>query len=120
MKLKDSGARTTYCTGALKEPSTGRGRYDLLPTEALRRDALHYERGAEKYSPRNWERGIAFSACFCSLLRHAFQWLAGDRSEDHLAAVRWHAAAIMTYEAGIACGKLPAELNDLGGEVQDG
>lgn len=116
MKLHDSGSRVTHCTGAQKEPSAGRGRYDLLPTEALRRDAIHYELGAQKYADRNWERGIPFSMCMCSLLRHATQWLGGDRSEDHLAAVRWWAGAIMTYEAGIANGRLPAELDDIGGK----
>ena len=82
----------------MREPDEERGYYELLPPEPIRRLAVHYERGAKKYAPRNWEKGLPWSRCIRSLLRHAFQWLAGDRSEDHLAAVCWNAFALMEYE----------------------
>lgn len=96
--LRDSGEREKFTTGAIREPDTDRGRYDLLPPRPLRRLAIHYERGARKYAPRNWEKGLSWSRCFCSMVRHAFQWLAGDNVEDHLAAVVWNAFTLMHYE----------------------
>lgn len=49
--LDDSGARISYGDGlAMREPSTGKGRYDLISPFAMRRLALHYERGNAKYS----------------------------------------------------------------------
>lgn len=96
--LPDSGARHTEDSGATREPDTDRGHYELLPPEAIRRISVHYERGARKYSSRNWEKGLPWGRCIRSLLRHAFQWLAGDKKEDHLAAVVWNAFALMEYE----------------------
>ncbi|MBW1975258.1 MAG: hypothetical protein JRI45_06770 [Deltaproteobacteria bacterium] len=99
-KLKDSGLRKEFKSGGQKDPSSRikKGRYDLLPTGAIRRLALLYSKGASKYEDRNWEKGIPFSVCIDSLLRHAFQWLAGERDEDHLAAVAFWAFALMHFE----------------------
>jgi len=96
--LADSGARTTFDTGAQKEIVTGNGRFDLLEPELLFREAVHYENGAIKYSDRNWEKGIKVSCHMNSILRHATKYLAGWRDEDHLAAIVWHVACIMRWE----------------------
>lgn len=96
-KLKDSGKRVEHANGALKEPSDGRGRYDLLSTFATRRKAIHYEAGAEKYSDRNWEGGIAYSKCVDSLKRHLDQWIEGKTDEDHLAAVGFWSDALLHF-----------------------
>ncbi len=49
--LDDSGARITYGEGmAMREPSVGKGRYDLVSPFAMRRLAKHYENGARKYT----------------------------------------------------------------------
>lgn len=97
--LPDSGQREQFSTGAVREVQTGKGRYDLITPYGLQRLALHYERGAAKYADRNWEKGIPVSRCFSSAVRHLFQYLAGDRSEDHLAAAAWNIMAIMHFEA---------------------
>ena len=97
--LPDSGQREQFSTGAVREIQTGKGRYDLITPYGLQRLALHYERGAAKYADRNWEKGIPVSRCFSSAVRHLFQYLAGDRSEDHLAAAAWNIMAIMHFEA---------------------
>lgn len=110
---KDSGARRQFTTGSQRDTATGKGRYDLLPREAIHRLAQLYERGAEKYDPRNWEKGQPFSEVASSMLRHAFQAAAGMDDEDHLAAVMWNAAALITFQERIARGELPADLNDL-------
>lgn len=110
---KDSGQREHFPTGMVRDQGAGKGRYDLIPREALHRLAQLYERGAEKYDARNWELGQPFSRAICSMLRHAFQASAGMDDEDHLAAVVFNAFAVMTYQERIAAGLLPPELDDL-------
>lgn len=109
----DSGKHQNFKTGAKRDISSGKGRFDLLPVLAMFRDAALYERGAIKYASRNWEKGMPFSRVMESLLRHAFQYLMGDRKEDHLSAIRFNAGALVTYEEMIDRGLLPASLNDL-------
>jgi hypothetical protein len=111
-ELKDSGTRETIETGAMKEPSNGRGDFSLLPFEVIWDDAIHYEQGAKKYAPRNFEKGIPFSKCFSSAIRHMIQFWMGDKSENHLAAARWHMAALSFYLKRIDDGTIPASLDD--------
>ncbi len=110
---KDSGSKDTFSTGYQRDCSVGKGAHEQLPFFALTRDAALYERGAVKYGPSNWMKGAPFSRTMQSALRHLFQYMMGDRSEDHLAACRWGCAAVMTYEAMIERGLLPKDLDDL-------
>lgn len=110
---KDSGERRPFDTGAHRDVATGKGRYDLLPPEGIKRLAQLFERGAEKYDDRNWEKGIPLSVYADSMLRHAFQAAAGQEDEDHLAAVAWNALCMATTQQRIREGLLPAELDDL-------
>lgn len=96
--LIDGGARETLSTGAMREPATGKGRYDLISPVMMRRLAQHYENGALKYATRNWEKGLDDSRCFDSAQRHMWQWLSGDVTEDHLAAAIWNLSCLMHYE----------------------
>lgn len=104
---KDSGNRQEFETGMVRDTQDGKPRYDLMPTEAMKRLADLYARGAEKYGDNNWQLGQPFSRVYASLFRHLMQWREGDRSEDHMAAVAWNAFAIMYYEQN------KPELNDL-------
>lgn len=77
-------------------------RFDLVPVGPLTQLAEHYGRGAEKYEDRNWEKGIDWSLNYAALIRHVTAWWAGeDLDEDtgstHMAAVAWHAFALMEY-----------------------
>jgi hypothetical protein len=112
-ETKGSGQRQEFATGSRRDSQDGKGRYDLLPPEAIRRYAQLLERGADVYGGRNWELGQPFSRVLSSMLRHAFQAAAGQDDEDHLAAVIFNAAALITFQERIADGTLPAELNDL-------
>jgi len=96
--VKDSGSRREFPTGSVRDIRTGKGRFDLIPPLALERLARHYENGAVKYGDRNWERGQPISSYVDSMLRHCQNFLAGDRSEDHLSAVSWNAFAIIFTE----------------------
>jgi len=111
---KDSGQRRVFPTGSQRDVREGKGRYDLLPPACIRRLAQLYERGAKKYGDHNWQKGQPLSSTTDSMLRHAFQYLEGDRTEDHLAAVAWNAFALMYTEEQIEAGKLPKELKDVG------
>ena len=112
-ELPDTGARTVYPTGAVRDASTGKGHFHSIPPSALRRLAKRFEDGALKYSKNNWMKGIALSHYQDSLLRHTLAWAEGDTSEDHLGAILWNAAAMDWTEQAIAAGCLPSELNDL-------
>lgn len=47
--IKDSGERTQFETGAVRDMHSGKGRMDLLPWEALIEVSKHCEEGALKY-----------------------------------------------------------------------
>lgn len=96
--MNDGGARMTYDTGAMREPSTNKGAYELVSPFALERIAIWYELGARKYADRNWEKGIPFNRLIQSAIRHLIRWMKGDREEDHLAAVCWNVMAMMHFQ----------------------
>lgn len=113
-KIKDSGKRTEFNTGAVRDLRTGKGRFDLLPSATIRALAIHYERGCQKYGERNWEKGIPISKYIDSALRHAFQFKDGpDDGENHLIAALWNIACAYETILRIQQGKLPKELYDL-------
>ena len=97
-KMADGGERINYAGGAMREPSTNKGAYELVSPFALERIAVWYELGARKYADRNWEKGIPFGRLIQSAIRHMIRWMKGDRSEDHLAAVCWNVMAMMHFE----------------------
>ena len=70
--IKDSGERTQFESGAVRDMHDGKGRCDLLPMCVLLRLARHYENGCKKYGDRNWEKGIPAHSFADSALRHLF------------------------------------------------
>lgn len=97
--IDDSGSRITYGKNkAIREPSVGKGRYDLISPFALDRLAKWSELGALKYSSRNWERGMPYSRYLDSTKRHLNKFLMGMEDEDHLAAAAWNIFAIMHHQ----------------------
>jgi len=111
--LKDSGTRSEFSTGAVRDGQEGKGRMDLLPVRAILAVAKVYEAGAKKYAARNWEKGIPLSRYMDSGLRHAMKWLRGDRDEPHLAQACWNFLCLLDTAERIDEGLLPASLNDL-------
>lgn len=109
---KDSGARQEFGTGSVRDLPTGKGRYDLIPTEPLRRLAGLYERGAAKYGDRNWEKGQPLMRYIDSMMRHVNCLVAGEPEEDHAAAIAWNAFGYMQTLAAIEAGRLPGELDN--------
>jgi hypothetical protein len=111
--LPDSGARSEFATGAVRDASIGKGYFAMIPPEAETRIARRFEDGARKYGPDNWRKGIPLSRYFDAMRRHLSKWALGHVDEDHLGAVGWNYAAAVWTEREIYEGRLPDYLNDL-------
>lgn len=96
--LDTTGARDSFEGGAVRDSQAGKPRYELIPPGPLKRLAELYSRGAEKYDAHNWAKGMSTERTMASLMRHIEAYRAGDRVEDHLAAVVFNAFAIMQFE----------------------
>lgn len=103
----------SFESGAVREIVADKGRYDLLSPIATRRIADIMERGAKKYSDRNWEKGMPLCRYIDSALRHTFQYLEGRTDEDHLGQAAWNLLAAIHTEEMIERGLLPKELNNI-------
>lgn len=77
-------------------------RYDLIPVEALRREAMRMAEGAHAHGENNYRKGGTDPAFIVDrinhLIEHAMKYAAGDRTEDHLAAVRANTAMLIWLE----------------------
>jgi hypothetical protein len=89
--IKDSGERQQFDSGMVRDTTEGKTDYLLTRDGPMyERWAIHLTKGAQKYAPRNWMQanGEAELERFReSALRHFEAWLAGERDEDHAAAV---------------------------------
>ena len=56
MSIKDSGQRTEFSTGAVRDMHEGKGRMDLLPLTAIIELSKHCEEGALKYGEHNIDK----------------------------------------------------------------
>ena len=96
-----AGAQQLNNESALRYDS-GKIRYDLLPADALEALALVYTKGAEKYADRNWEKGMSWSRCFASLMRHIWAFWRGELYDPetkchHMAMAAWNCFALCSY-----------------------
>ena len=96
--IKDSGKRETFPSGAVRDTTEGKIRWDLLPMEALKRVATHYTNGAKKYEANNWRKGISTERFIESAFRHWAEYLLGKKDEDHLSAVVFNVLGIIYNE----------------------
>ena len=81
----------------------GKPRPDLFPPDALLMLAQLYARGAVKYAPRNYERGMPYSKVLGPLMRHLLYWMAGEERDPetkihHMVHVAWNGLALACYE----------------------
>lgn len=96
--IKDSGDRTAFETGAVRDMHRGKGRYDLIPWEAVHELAIHCEQGAIKYGERNVEKGIPIHSLIDSATRHISCYLRGMDDKPHLRAALWNIAFAIWME----------------------
>lgn len=78
-------------------------RYDLIPKEGVRRLALRYQMGLEKYTRDNWRKGLHDAEYIdqvkCHIVDHLFNYLeVGCICDDELAAVVWGCFFLMEAE----------------------
>jgi hypothetical protein len=112
-EIKDSGEREVMPTGSQRDSRVGKGRYDLIPYDPLRRLALVYEKGAEKYDDNNWRKGQPLRRYIDSAMRHLQEAARGSEDEDHIMQAAWNCFAFCYTQAQIRAGNLPPELDDL-------
>lgn len=64
--------------GTAARANGGKTRYDLLPLGLLKPvcDVLEY--GEKKYAKWNWTRGMNWSHCYASMMRHLEAWYRGE------------------------------------------
>lgn len=96
--IKDSGERTEFETGAVRDMHSGKGRMDLMAWDALLEVSKHCEEGAEKYGEHNWEKGIPIHSFIDSAMRHLAKYAAGYDDEPHLRAACWNCLAALQTE----------------------
>lgn len=80
----------------------GKPPISLVPPEAIVALAEVYAAGKAKYGARNWERGMEWTKCYDSLMRHAMAWMRGEDNDPesglrHMAQAAWNALAILVY-----------------------
>lgn len=112
-KIKDSGTRQEFSTGAVQDADPGKPRFDLISPIFSERLAYWLTLGGKKYQDRNWEKGIPLGCSLASLYRHLHKWVTGQKDEDHLAAAACRLMFIIHTEQMIIRGGLPANLNDI-------
>ena len=105
---KDSGKREDYKSGMRRDTEDDKTdfTYLIIPGIPFHEQPIHrvmqlYMRGAQKYGRHNWQKADSheeFERFKRSLFRHWMQYLAGDRDEDHIAAVVWNSICIMFME----------------------
>lgn len=108
-KINAGGTRASAQEVRVKNEKTGgekgskRARFDLIPWDQIWKLSELYGAGAEKYAPRNWEKGYDWSLSYASLMRHAVQFWEGESIDPetkchHLTSVIFHALALMRFE----------------------
>lgn len=90
MAIKDSGERTEFASGAVRDMHEGKGRCDLLPLTAIIELSKHCEEGALKYGEHNIDKGIPQHSLVDSGMRHLIKYMRGDQDENHLRAACWN------------------------------
>jgi hypothetical protein len=83
--------------------NAGKTRFGLLPAAWTRSLAEVMTKGAEKYAPRNWERGMDPAIMIDCAFRHVDAYRRGERYDaetgcHHLAHAAWNILALMTYD----------------------
>jgi hypothetical protein len=101
----------------------GKKQWKLLPFDALGPiiDVMMY--GANKYAPRNWERGMDWSISFDCLMRHMTAWFHGEEKDpesgcSHLGHAGCNILFLLAYSVrGIGNDDRPKAEPEVGARV---
>ena len=80
--LPDSGKRSEFETGSVRDACEGKGIPSLIPVSALRSVAKRFEDGATKYGRDNWKKGQAITELLGSLFRHIIAFQNGEDLDE--------------------------------------
>lgn len=112
-ELKDSGNRQTFSTGSVRDAQTGKGAFELVPMFAIWLVSTVYEKGARKYSARNWEKGQPLSQYIKSAQNHLSKHMMGLRDEPHISMAVWNLLGYIFTAVLIKLGRRPGSLSDM-------
>lgn len=112
-KIKDSGKRRKYSTGAQRDRGDIKPRPDLIHPYFISRFGLHLAKGAVKYDAWNWFKGMPLSDWYASLKRHVEDLGMGLQDEDHASAIAFNVMGFMITKLGIETGRYPKEFDDM-------
>jgi hypothetical protein len=79
-----------------------KSRVDLIPPEFILALGHHFGVGAKKYSERNWEKGMSWSRCYASAMRHMLAFWNGEANDPetgspHVICAAWNMCALHWY-----------------------
>lgn len=82
--------------------NSGKLRFDLVPPYPMEQIAKVFTKGAEKYAPHNWKKGMPWSEVEASLMRHLEAYRAGEDFDPetglyHMAHVAVNAMFLIDY-----------------------
>ena len=113
MKMLDSGKRRQFASGAVRDVDNDKPRPDLISPFFKERLGNWLAKGAIKYEPWNWAKGMPMSTVIASLERHIMKFQQGLIDEDHLAGIAANAMFLLDFDERIKRGLLSPEFNDL-------
>lgn len=93
---KDSGKRVDFDSGMKRDTQEGKPRYDLIYAPELKQWAELMARGAEKYGENNWQKANSveeLNRFKASAWRHFMQFMEGEETECHSAAIYFNISA---------------------------
>jgi hypothetical protein len=99
-----------------RKDDSGKEPWHLAPWDAFRAIVRVLRFGADKYAPRNWEKGMAWSRPFAALQRHLTAWWEGAAKDEETGMSHlWHAGCcivfLIAYEMrGIGTDDRPKEV----------
>ena len=81
-----------------RKDDSGKAPYHLLAPEMLDATAQVLAFGADKYAPRNWEKGMDWSRPFSALMRHMWAWWKGEQKDPETGMSHlWHASCCIMF-----------------------
>ena len=93
-----SSTSRVFESGSRRDSDTHKPLTTALTAYARLRYGYHLRKGSNNYGKNNWQLGQPSEAVLESLDRHLAQYMAGDRSEDHLSAIMFGVVMLMQNE----------------------
>jgi hypothetical protein len=83
--INELAQKRVFESGAQRSSDADDYAYHLFHPYVMKRVAKVWRTGGNRYGEYNWERGMPPMECLNHCLKHIFDWIGGDDSEDHLA-----------------------------------